>query len=103
MPRVFPLSSLPLYCFFCFSIRSLIEAQSFAAKDFIKRLPSIIPLDPSNIPHKTNSLTAFELAPGVLKTTIPFLEASSVGILLVPAPALAIHLRLLPISLELSL
>ena len=41
----------------------------------------------------TNSLTAFELAPGVLKTTIPFFVASSTGILLNPAPALAIDFK----------
>ena len=43
---------------------------------------------------KTASLTAFALAPGVLKTTIPAAVASSIGILLVPAPARAIALRL---------
>ena len=41
----------------------------------------------------TNSLTAFELAPGVLKTTIPLFVASSTGMLLNPVPALAIDFR----------
>ena len=46
------------------------------------------PLEDRNNPHKTNSLTAFALAPGVLKTTTPFFDAISIGILFTPAPAL---------------
>ena len=38
-----------------------------------------------------NSLTAFALAPGVLKTTTPSSANLSKGILLTPAPALATH------------
>jgi len=53
-----------------------------------------MPREESNIPHITSSFTAFAFAPGVLKTTIPFLVASSIGILFVPAPARAMHKRL---------
>ena len=45
------------------------------------------------MPHITSSFTAFAFAPGVLKTTIPFWVASSIGMLFVPAPALAMHKR----------
>ena len=38
----------------------------------------------------TSSFTEFALAPGVLNTTIPSSEHLSTGILLTPAPALAI-------------
>ena len=38
----------------------------------------------------TSSFTAFALAPGVLKTTIPCSVHLSTGILLTPAPARAI-------------
>ena len=54
-----------------------------------------MPREESNIPQITSSFTAFAFAPGVLKTTIPFSVASLIGMLLVPAPALAIHKRLL--------
>ena len=43
------------------------------------------------MPHKTNSLTALAFAPGVLKTTIPAFVASLIGMLLIPAPALAMQ------------
>ena len=38
---------------------------------------------------KTISLTPFALAPGVLKTTIPFSEHASIGMVLTPTPARA--------------
>ena len=44
-------------------------------------------------PARTNSFTAFALAPGVLKTTIPLSVHKSTGILFTPAPALEIALR----------
>ena len=40
-------------------------------------------------PAQISSLTALALAPGVLKTTMPFPVSSEVGILFVPAPARA--------------
>ena len=52
-----------------------------------------MPREESNMPHITSSFTAFAFAPGVLKTTIPFWVASSIGMLFVPAPALAMHKR----------
>ena len=60
-------------------------AQSMAAGIFLAE---------SNIPAITSSFTAFAFAPGVLKTTIPFSAHFSSGILLTPAPALAIASRL---------
>jgi len=54
-------------------------------------LSTILRLD-KNKAHKTSSFTAFAFAPGVLKTTIPFSEHFSTGMLLTPAPALAIAL-----------
>jgi len=56
--------------------------------------PPIISLDARSIPHNTNSLTPFALAPGVLNTTTPFSAHLSKGILLTPAPALATAKRL---------
>ena len=52
-------------------------------------LSTILRLD-KNKAHKTSSFTAFAFAPGVLK--IPFSEHFSTGMLLTPAPALAIAL-----------
>ena len=46
------------------------------------------------MPRRVISLTALALAPGVLKTTTPAWEHLSTGMLLVPAPALAMALRL---------
>ena len=57
-----------------------------------------MPREESNMPHITSSFTALAFAPGVLNTTIPFLVASSMGILFVPAPARATHFRLSPKS-----
>ena len=56
-------------------------------------LSTILRLD-KNKAHKTSSFTALAFAPGVLKTTIPFSEHFSTGILLTPAPALAIAFTL---------
>ena len=44
---------------------------------------------------KTSSLTALALAPGVLKTTTPASVQAGMGMLFVPAPALAIAFKLL--------
>ena len=52
-----------------------------------------MPLDASNKPQTTSSFTAFALAPGLLKTTMPFFVASDTGILSTPAPALPMHFK----------
>ena len=51
---------------------------------------SVIFLDARRRAQIASSLTAFELAPGVLNTQIPSSAQRSTGILLTPAPALAI-------------
>ena len=72
--------------------------MSLESRFLAKLIPSTIPLDESSIPQITSSLTAFAFAPGVLKTTTPVSVASLMGILLTPAPALAIADRLFPNS-----
>ena len=57
-------------------------------------LPPIISLDARSIPQSTNSFTPLAFAPGVLNTTTPLSAHLSNGILLTPAPALAIAKRL---------
>ena len=46
-----------------------------------KFIPSETPRTDNNKPARTSSLTAFALAPGVLKTTTPFSVHASTGIL----------------------
>ena len=94
MPRVFPVSSFPANVFFCASIALERASASWPPRFFAKSIPSIIPLEERSIPQITSSFTALAFAPGVLKTTIPFFVASSIGMLFVPAPARAIHKRL---------
>ena len=94
IPSVFPASSLPANVFFWASIAWFKAAESSRSRFFANSMPSTIPREESNIPQMTSSFTAFAFAPGVLKTTIPFLVASSFGILFVPAPARAMHKRL---------
>ena len=53
-----------------------------------------------SIPHSTSSFTALALAPGVLNTTMPFWAQSATGMLLTPAPALAMASRLSGISIS---
>ena len=53
-------------------------------------MPPIISRAANNIPARTNSFTPFAFAPGVLKTTTPWLANFSKGILFTPTPALAI-------------
>ena len=53
--------------------RSLESSQS---RLLANSIPSMMPREESNIPQITSSLTAFAFAPGVLKTTTPFLVAS---------------------------
>ena len=93
IPRVLPFNSLPLKIFFWDSIDLFSSEESCPCKVLEKIFPWIIPLDARSIPQTTNSLTALALAPGVLKTTIPFSVASFTGILFVPAPALPIHFK----------
>ena len=69
------------------------SAESCPDNVLEKIFPWIIPREDRSIPQTTSSLTAFALAPGVLKTTIPLFVASSTGILFVPAPALPIHFK----------
>ncbi len=56
-------------------------------------IPPTISLEASNIEAITISLTPFALAPGVLNATIPLSAIASKGMLLTPAPALAIAKR----------
>ena len=98
-PKQPSLSSLPLKDFFPLSMcafKSSFETSSIPCTNLT---PSKIPLDDINKAAKTISLTAFALAPGVLKTGIPIFEHSSTGILLTPAPALTIALTEEGISL----
>ena len=62
---------------------------SSEAFSFTQLMPPSISLAASSIPQITISFTPFALAPGVLKTTMPFSAHFSSGILLTPAPALA--------------
>ena len=57
-------------------------------------MPSTTFREDSSMPSTTSSLTPLALAPGVLKTTMPFSEHLSMGILLTPAPALAMAFTL---------
>mmetsp|Transcript_17052 Transcript_17052/g.42618 ORF Transcript_17052/g.42618 Transcript_17052/m.42618 type:complete len:256 (+) Transcript_17052:1032-1799(+) len=88
--RVFPLISRPPNMALSFSTRS--RANPCAPRSFMWLIPSMILLLPKSMPHKTNSLTALALAPGVLKTGIPNSVMRATGILLVPAPHLAMAL-----------
>ena len=84
---VFPLSSVPAKPPLPFSTASPIPAGS---RVFAHSTPATMFLASANMPAKTSSFTALALAPGVLKTTIPCWLHFSIGILLTPAPALAI-------------
>ena len=64
--------------------------KSSAGNVLTHSIPGITCLELKIKAHNTNSLTAFALAPGVLNTQIPFSVHASIGILLTPAPALAI-------------
>ena len=90
IPRVFPAISCPANCDLPFSTAPLTSsvrpfAQSRAAGTFLAARKR---------PQSTSSLTALALAPGVLKTTIPFSAQRSRGMLFTPAPALAMARRL---------
>ncbi|MBQ7266938.1 MAG: hypothetical protein IJR11_01075, partial [Synergistaceae bacterium] len=64
--------------------------EVYTVSDFITiHVPA---MDATSNPARTSSLTLLAFAPGVLKTTIPCSEHFSIGILLTPAPALAIAL-----------
>ena len=85
-PRVLPLSSCPLNWLLpfstCFAMSSSSEVAQFEA--------ATIFLLARSMPAITSSFTALALAPGVLKTTMPFSAHASTGILFTPTPARAI-------------
>ncbi len=54
-------------------------------------MASAVIVEPTSAPT-VSSATPLALAPGVLKTTMPFPVQSSMGMLLVPAPARAVSL-----------
>ena len=87
-PSFLPLISGPTKAFLPFSI--LLEKSSLSSRLFSHSMPSLMFLLAISKAHSVSSLTALALAPGVLKTAIPFLLHSFTGILLTPAPALAI-------------
>ena len=86
-PMLFPFSSFPANSFFFFSI-IFARSASFAFS-FTQFTPPMMSLEAKRSPATTNSFTPFALAPGVLKTVIPFSAYSFSGILLTPAPARA--------------
>ena len=95
-PSFFPAISVPAKAFLAFSaVFPMFSSSLFSLTHWI---PPTMSRLARSIPAKTNSLTPFALAPGVLNTTIPSSAHFTRGILLTPAPALAIHLRLLPSS-----
>ena len=73
--------------FFSFSAAPAICSSPACA--FTHSIPPIISREAKSNPAITSSFTPFALAPGVLKTTIPFSAQVFRGILLTPAPALA--------------
>ena len=91
-PSFLPAISWPAKFFLAFSIAlPMFASEAFA---LTHSTPPITSRAASIRPPITNSLTPFALAPGVLNTTIPLSAALSRGMLLTPAPALAIALRL---------
>ncbi len=68
--------------------------------DCTQLIPPTMSREANIRPAITNSFTPLALAPGVLNTTIPSSAHFSRGILLTPAPALAIALRLFPNSIS---
>jgi len=87
-PRVRPGSSKPTNCFLPFSTALLISS-SVPSRLRANDAPWPMLRAPMSIPASTSSFTALALAPGVLKTTMPFLAISATGMLFVPAPARA--------------
>ena len=87
-PSFFPDISLPANAFLAFSADLAISASSLLA--LTHSIPPTISLEEISIAAITCSLTALALAPGVLNTTTPASAHLSRGILLTPAPALAI-------------
>ena len=103
-PRVLPCSSAPANCFLLASSSGAISsAPRCGSRDEIKFIPPTISRDAKSMPAATSSFTALALAPGVLNTTMPLLVQWSRGILLTPAPALAMALTDSGISPALSL
>ena len=97
-PSFLPSISVPANFFFSFS--AAFATSGLSVCDFTHSIPPTTSRDANNIPQRTSSFTALELAPGVLKTTTPFFASSSRGILLTPAPALTTAKRLSENSME---
>ena len=98
-PRVLPVISGPTNWLLPFSTFLPISSP-LPLRVFAHSMPSTTFLEASSRPVRTSSLTALALAPGVLKTQMPCSVHLSLGILLVPAPALAIASRLSPNSMS---
>ena len=91
-PSFLPLISLPANAFLAFSADLAISASSLLSSTHL--IPPSKSLEAKSKAARTCSLTALAFAPGVLNTTIPLSAHLSSGILLTPAPALAIARRL---------
>ena len=87
-PSVLPGSSKPTK-FFLPDSTAFEISSSVPSSERANAAPWEILRAPTSMPASTSSFTALALAPGVLKTTMPFLAYSSTGMLLVPAPARA--------------
>ena len=98
-PRVFPFTSWPIKFFLPFSASVAISAPlpASVSTHLFAAITGRLAIRSERI---TSSFTAFEFAPGVLNTTIPFCERSFTGMLFTPAPALAIAFTLGSSSIE---
>ncbi len=98
-PRVFPFISQPpkFDLFFSTSAGTLLPSSLILC---VHAIPLAISLEERNRLASTSSFTAFAFAPGVLNTMIPWSLHLSIGILLVPAPALAMALRFVSSSIS---
>ena len=98
-PRVLPLISGPAKLDLPFS--TFLETSSPLPLRVSHHFePAIILREERNSAQRTSSLTALAFAPGVLNTHIPFPVHLSTGMLLYPAPALAIESTLDGISVS---
>ena len=91
-PSVLPRSSGPTNCFLPFSTSLAMASRPF--KPCAHCTAGVRLRLPATSAPTTSSATALALAPGVLKTTMPARVQSSMGMLLVPAPARAMASRL---------
>ena len=86
-PSTLPEISVPAKAFLPFSTSLAIVSVPLIV--CTHSMPPTMSRAASSMPHRTSSLTPLALAPGVLKTTMPCSAHLSRGMLLTPAPALA--------------